>query len=608
MPWYYPGYPSSTGGEDVDWVSAEFDSDGNIARLSDCDADGVPTQAENSAHFVENIDSDHNCWLIHHLSMSMYTMSNTTWVEKDAIIVHSDGNNDRTFDLDDNTGNGIRFGVADLTTATKPIVYGDCYYCYDSLYHDGTRQSHRVFRNTSSSFEDGHLELYGGVFEVWGILSGDGNIMYLPSGDSSNRTYIIGTSFTRFAGMYTGDAYGRFQEVLFSCSGRTGTALATTSDTIGYDALIHQNTKQSLAFGLSAGSNPVIKNVELRQSIDNYGIFYYYGESTPQTGYTVNSDEIVNLDPSSIIDGYTQSNSEFDIWFEERSTYDLKVVNTSSTDLEDVSVILKSNDRYVGFADEQEDYERILFSGETDSSGEITQQDITKKHWFPGSAPNKYAYDNYSLQLRKYGYVFYDSLRVFGYGINSGINDTVVLETDSFIVDNYATASTITGISVDFEDKKITLSEEVTVQNIYDYVSLQCAENTNHELTSYLPFTTTDGTVFILSPEWRLYNQEFISISDQIIEFNDGSRYVPIVLSGIVEGSRYYIKSGSDVLYYGEVNSFGLIEKVWTWYIDKSIQIDIRLKGYKPLIVNASINNVGLSIEINQIVDDIFTS
>ena len=601
MPWYHPGYPSSAGGgSDSNWVSAEFDSDGNIAKLSDCAGDGVPTSG---TRFVKNIDSAHNCWLIHGLSISMYTMNDSTWEEKDCIIVQSDANNNRTFDFDDNVGNGLRFGVADLTDVNKPIIYGDCYYCYDGLYQDGSYTNHRLFRNYSSNFESGRIQLYGGIFETWGCMDNDGVIMYFTSGNSSNATHVIGTHFLRFAGLYTGDSYGRFQEVLFSCSTRTGIAFATSNDTIGYTDLINENIRQALAFGLSGGSAPFIRQLQLRQAVSSYGIFYYYGETTPQAGYIINSDEILNLDPASIIDGYSQTGQSLNIWFEERSTYMLKVVNASSSNLQDVSVILRSTARIVGRTSNIEDYNRILFSGNTDTNGEITQQEIVKKHYYPGATPNKVEYLDYSIQLSKYGYKIYYSLRDIGYSINSGINEIVVLEEDTFINENYTTVNSYTGLSINFDTKKIVLSEEHTIQELYDWISLQVCKNQNAYYTIDLPLITNDGATFTLNTNWKIYNSEFLSIGTQIIEFHDGSKYVPILLSGIIEGSRYYINSGATVYYYGEIGISGNVSKTWKWYIDKTVSIVIRLKGYLPINISATINNNGLNLPITQVID-----
>lgn len=139
----------------------------------------------------------------------------------------------------------------------------------------------------------------------------------------------------------------------------------------------------------------------------------------------------------------------------------------------------------------------LQFSGESDVNGEVPKDTVTTRYWyFDPLDPNKNdrheivekGLNPFIFKSRKYGYQFRE--------IETTVNDTQS-PVNQFLVNpnvvaDEATACAYTGIAIDPVANSITINEDHTMQEVYDYCECWAAQN----VCCSEPFITTDGQNF----------------------------------------------------------------------------------------------------------------
>lgn len=102
----------------------------------------------------------------------------------------------------------------------------------------------------------------------------------------------------------------------------------------------------------------------------------------------------------------------------------------------------------------------------------------------------------FTFRIRKYGYIY----QQFDSPVADPIKQGLRIRTNNVIALSESTASALTGIAIDFTNKILTITENKTMSQIYDYCQAQLVLDVNMNQDEFL--TSTDGYNFILDPNW----------------------------------------------------------------------------------------------------------
>ncbi len=141
----------------------------------------------------------------------------------------------------------------------------------------------------------------------------------------------------------------------------------------------------------------------------------------------------------------------------------------------------------------------VAFTGTSGVDGTITPSDVLdREFYFDPEDPNRNtntmitmkSYNPYTTRVRKYGYMFQE----FSTTVDSIQKMKIMLAADINVVASQAVAHAYTGISVDGVTNTITISEDHTMQEVYDYCEDWASLTANMGYNE--PFVTTDGQNF----------------------------------------------------------------------------------------------------------------
>jgi hypothetical protein len=196
-----------------------------------------------------------------------------------------------------------------------------------------------------------------------------------------------------------------------------------------------------------------------------------------------------------------------------------------------------------------------------------------------------------------------------------------ITESDSSVVGAY------TGISVNSSTKTLTISENKTIENIYDYLHWWETEESNMVLEFNDIISTNDGINYSFLDDWNIEvsNNMTLDASDKKIKLNGTGNWnlntsgnikgiiqnatsarVPLKVKNMIPNSTVLIQKNSDhsVLYKQSVSSSNF-EIYQTITSDLSILVRIRNAStttkYKPWDSNVTLSfSSGASIEVSQ--------
>jgi len=250
----------------------------------------------------------------------------------------------------------------------------------------------------------------------------------------------------------------------------------------------------------------------------------------------------------------------------------------------------------------------VKLSQKTDATG--TNADVT--------------WDSLTIRARKYGYIFVESVKVI-----TETTDDIVLNIGDPIANSFITESTeatvaaYTGITINHLSGLITVTENHTIGELYDYCQYNLALEANLDKADF--FSTIDGLNFtctydltidgcVVSGAGKAINlgsRDFQAINvgscTAKITDKDGT-LVAVTLTGVMAGSRCRIFKTSDGTEIMNVEASGLTVAV-NYNHTSDIDVTIRVrKGsgapkYLPFETFGTITSNGLSVVVTQVLD-----
>ncbi len=223
----------------------------------------------------------------------------------------------------------------------------------------------------------------------------------------------------------------------------------------------------------------------------------------------------------------------------EKYSYDLIIKDVNLNILDGVSV--KITDAL----------NNTVFNGKTNGSGNITQQKLIRKRTefnAEFATETDYTYRDvwhspYSIQARKYGY----SILNMDKAVEGKSSEVGKMMVNSFITADEATASAYTGIDIDHTTNTITIDEDHTMQEVYDYCEAWAVANI--EINE--PFVASGGgyysSVYNLVINSSLTGEGQIDIGDNNLILNGTSTL------DILAGNGDHINVSSTISGYGYI-------------------------------------------------------
>jgi hypothetical protein len=160
---------------------------------------------------------------------------------------------------------------------------------------------------------------------------------------------------------------------------------------------------------------------------------------------------------------------------------------------------------------------------QTSSAGAVTEITATFFKWQDASpSANKAPFD---IKIRKYGYEYQD----FQSAVSEQIKQEFRLPVNAGLVSTEGQAAAITGISLNFSTKTLTVTENTDTQKLYDYYQYQLAESSNMQYSEELVRT---GDSFNLN-DWNM-------VVDGCTYTGDATTtgLITLINSGVFDGTR----------------------------------------------------------------------
>jgi hypothetical protein len=105
----------------------------------------------------------------------------------------------------------------------------------------------------------------------------------------------------------------------------------------------------------------------------------------------------------------------------------------------------------------------------------------------------------HTVKARQYGYDTYSAPKtVSGTTITADVN----MSTDDYAGDTESNVASYTGISLNYTTKQVTVTEDHTIQEVYDYIKYSDALQANLDEDDTID--TSDGSTFMFDADWDL--------------------------------------------------------------------------------------------------------
>jgi hypothetical protein len=227
------------------------------------------------------------------------------------------------------------------------------------------------------------------------------------------------------------------------------------------------------------------------------------------------------------------------------------------------------------------------------------------------------SYNPYTTRVRKYGYMFQE----FSTTVDSIQKMKIMLAADINVVASQAVAHAYTGISVDGVTNTITISEDHTMQEVYDYCEDWASLTANMGYNE--PFVTTDGQNFTSTYDLVLDGCDLTGsatismVVNSVTYLNGATSTVTIVaddgthtnikLTNIVSGSRVLLyNTDTDTVLFNDEVTTELTFPI-TWTADQNIEITVTeqdgVTAHEFWQQNATLTASGINLQVSQIDD-----
>jgi hypothetical protein len=580
-------------------------------KLSDCAGDSIPSSGSPS---MQTLNSDHKCYFINLFQIDVNT--GAEWKEENSIILHKQISTSNAINYDSATSL-IQFGLSNLTTSKKPVLYNGCYYIWDMNGSTGTND------NWTTADTVGIFKIFGGQFLVHPMAGGTGGtssgFVYFPQSQSQ----FIGVNYDRFGGCRFYGTNFRLQETQIQGGNGYGISVLTSQDAIGVDFLNCQGSESGIYLSSAQPSDSKFVNLAFRK-LTKAVVLATYGDGVGRYAEIINSDAVNGIGK---LDAFNAWGSN-DASIEEKTTFDIKCVNENNTNLQNVNCRIVRTLSGTGY--DTVTWGKSTGTGDlivpkellmdlTSATGEIDQLLLIRRYFnkavytgLEGVPPLNFS--GFYITIRKYGYIFEDIAVSPQFGQNKGLIQTYILKSDIAVTEsNQTTVDSMTGITINKVTENITISEEHTINEVYDYVHSWLTKDdqmnfeTDYDVdgipaTSQItPFQSLDGILYSVIDSWTFTGSSYLDLDGTIFQHPNNDRIVPIELLNIEERSSFTIRTLTGTLLYSgtidESKSFKT-QRLWE-QINLDVDIKVRLQGYKSVKISGQIGNNGLIVQVN---------
>lgn len=306
------------------------------------------------------------------------------------------------------------------------------------------------------------------------------------------------------------------------------------------------------------------------------------------------------------VDGYVYYKYEFD----------LKLIDKNGAAIDSAKVKLWDK------------LDAIVTNVSTNSSGVITTQTLTTIRKTKNTTTTSITtdYTPHEMRIYKYG----KSMQSSKSNIEKKTDWALTMYADDNITQTTeATVAAYTGITVDHTLNTITISENHTLAEIYDYCQYDIIAAA-YQLDQSMH--TSDGVNFVSEYSFIVNTGITVTATNQKLTMESGYSYtltgtaqftgiiatttttrIPIKLMNIIDGSRYWVGKESDgsTIFEGTQSGSGTV----TGYYEHTanINIDIRVRKssaavkYKPWVGEGTLSAEAFSLRIRQILDSIIS-
>jgi len=291
------------------------------------------------------------------------------------------------------------------------------------------------------------------------------------------------------------------------------------------------------------------------------------------------------------------------------NSINLTIQTTAEVDIQDALVSITGDDGVV----QDDDI--------TDSNGEIVEI-YGRYEYYTGTSKTLTDLTPLVLRVFRYGY----KVHIEPTALGNAVLKSIALETDDYSAVVEGTAAAYTGITISHGGETITISENHTLQEIYDYC------RTSDDGTA-IPYDgvlhTINGVFYSCYYDFIINTGITVTATDQIVICQGSAIYtlngtaqftgiigdqtdrrVPVNFSDVITGSRYAVvrKSDKTTLVSGTAASASFTDYV-TWASDVLVNVRVRKSSaavkYDPWEATLTLVNIGISVVVAQIKDGV---
>lgn len=269
----------------------------------------------------------------------------------------------------------------------------------------------------------------------------------------------------------------------------------------------------------------------------------------------------------------------------------------------------------------------LQFSGTTDVNGKIPEGLLTtNKYYFDPLDPDRLPvhdtaeklYNPFNFRSRKYGYMARDISTT----VDAPQKPVNVFTPNPNVVADQETAHAYTGIAVSASNNTVTITEDHTMQEVYDYCEDWYSLTPN--MMKNEPFETADGQTYFSDYDLVLDgcmlsgNATISMVVNSVTYLNGATSEVRIVaidgthtnikLTGLTSGSRVQLYDTTEL--YNEIVADTTLTYPIIWTEDKPIRIRVMyMQGAtakKWYETTATLTATGINLAVNQEDDTVY--
>jgi len=328
-------------------------------------------------------------------------------------------------------------------------------------------------------------------------------------------------------------------------------------------------------------------------------------------GLTTDNCYLVNAD----LDDWT-------IWWEpspyptiyRQYEFDLKVVDSVGTGIDSAKVKIWDKD------------DIIVTNTTTDASGVLATQTLNYGYYNQAGGNTPVMQTPHEMRIYEYGKEMMSSKS----SIEQVTDWALTMLTDDHITETTeATVAAYTGITINHTAETITISSNHTLDEIYDYCQYDMIASTK-QLDQTM--RTSDGVNFVSEYSFLVNTGITVTATDQKLSMVSGETYtltgtaqftgiiatttttrIPVKMTNIVDGSRYWVGKSSDgsEIFKGTQSGSGTVTGYYEHTADIDIDIRVRKSSastkYLPWVGDGTLVASLFSLRIKQIQDNIVT-